>query len=149
MLSSRILKRYQLFSACDRYISTNRKRLSKLVNKQSVVHREQYRCKTVRAGQDVLSFYEQDDNSRIITSRSDTITRKELKKQRRLLQDTLLNLHKKFDVEHPLHKLSLSVFCAMRPFWVVTPTSKDRETSCLCKLHENCRLIIQKLRGLH
>ncbi|XP_058628850.1 uncharacterized protein LOC131538763 isoform X2 [Onychostoma macrolepis] len=55
--------------------------------------------------------------------------------QKRLLTDTLKNLHRKFQSENS-DQVSYSFFCTLRPFWVVTPTESDRKT-CLCKTHEN------------
>jgi DNA polymerase sigma len=81
----------------DEYKKKERERFAKRKENEkpkNSVYRKQYRSKSIRARPDMLSFYERDDNSRIATSRSDTITRKGLKKQRRLLQDPLLNLHK-------------------------------------------------------
>lgn len=66
-----------------------------------------------------------------------TITRKGVKKQLRLLTDDLKTLYAKFLSEN--NKFSYSLFCKLRPFWVVRPTERDRET-CLCKIHDNLRL---------
>jgi len=44
-------------------------------------------------------------------------------------------------------KISYSLFCRLRPFWVVFPTSSDRET-CLCKVHDNLQLIVDKVIDL-
>ena len=53
----------------------------------------------------------------------------------------------KYCAKNPLGKMSCSAFCKMKPFWVVPPTKKNRET-CLCKLHENTKLVITKLEQL-
>ncbi|KAF3837831.1 hypothetical protein F7725_009599 [Dissostichus mawsoni] len=57
------------------------------------------------------------------------------------------NLHRKFLTEHPNYNLSYSLFCRMRPFWVVNPTLADRQT-CLCKVHENLSFLAEKLHTL-
>ena len=68
--------------------------------------------------------------------------------QRRLLQDSMTRLHKKYCDEFPAETLSYSLFCLMRPFYVVTPTTRDRDT-CLCKLHENSRMLIERVHSLN
>ncbi|WAR03052.1 hypothetical protein MAR_009610 [Mya arenaria] len=40
------------------------------------------------------------------------------------------------------NKISYSMFCKLRPFWIVKPTEKDRDT-CLGQLHENLNYKIQ------
>lgn len=55
------------------------------------------------------------------------------------------NLHLKFLVEERF--ISYSLFCSLRPFWVVAPSLNDRDT-CMCKMHENLAFIVQKLHQL-
>lgn len=63
---------------------------------------------------DVCHFLEQDENSRLAPGKKDTKTMNKDKRQKRFLNDTLQNLHKKFINESPY-----SHFCQFRPFWVV------------------------------
>ncbi|KAI4812032.1 hypothetical protein KUCAC02_014888 [Chaenocephalus aceratus] len=58
------------------------------------------------------------------------------------------NLHLKFLAEHSNHPLSYSLFCTLRPYWIVHPTLADRET-CMCKQHENPGFIAKKLHQMH
>lgn len=53
------------------------------------------------------------------------------------------NLHAKYLFENKT-KISYSLFAKMKPFWIQHASEKDRET-CLCKLHENPQLKINKL----
>nr|CAI5853399.1 unnamed protein product [Callosobruchus analis] len=79
----------------------------------------------------------------------DTVTKEKRKKQKRLLCDSLINIHKKFTSAFPEYiKLSYSEFCKNRPFWVLIPNARDRET-CACKQCENIALIVRKLRILN
>ncbi|CAH2098872.1 unnamed protein product [Euphydryas editha] len=94
--------------------------------------------------QDVQIFLEEDENSRICPGKREYISRKTIKKQKRFLTDTLLNLHTKFLQLHT-YKISYSTFCKMRPFWVVIPDSRARET-CMCKTRTNMDLIIASLK---
>ncbi|CAC5383317.1 unnamed protein product [Mytilus coruscus] len=64
--------------------------------------------------------------------------------QKRYLNDDLRHLHEKFYSEFPEHPVSYSMFCKCRPFWIVKPSTKDRET-CLCIKHENIHYLIEKL----
>ena len=93
---------------------------------------------------DVRDYLCRDDNSRITTSKQDTITRNGVKAQRRILSESMLRLHGKFAQERPLCQMSYSLFCRLRPFYIVPPTNKDRET-CLCRLHENGRMIVIRM----
>lgn len=63
--------------------------------------------------------------------------------QKRLLTDTLKNLHRKVQSENR-GQVSYSLFSTLRPFWGVTPTESDRKT-CLCKTHENIRFMASTL----
>ncbi|XP_056454193.1 uncharacterized protein LOC130388732 [Gadus chalcogrammus] len=68
--------------------------------------------------------------------------------QKRLLVDSMKNLHLKFLAEQTNLRLSYSLFCTLRPYWVVHPTLADRET-CMCKQHENLGFIAKKLHQMH
>ena len=91
----------------------------------------------------VQQFYERDDVSRITTGKKDTKTEGKIKKQKRILNDSMKNLHAKFLAEQP-STISYSLFCQLRPFWVVIPRAADRET-CLCKLHSNFEFMLMRL----
>ncbi|XP_030251615.1 uncharacterized protein LOC115568462 [Sparus aurata] len=67
--------------------------------------------------------------------------------QKRFLADTLQNIHRRFLAENPKQKISYSLFCHLRPFWVVNPTISERDT-CMCKLHENLSFVAVKLSQL-
>ncbi len=93
----------------------------------------------VECKEKVKAFFLRDDVSRMTTGRKQTVTQKKLKKQKRLLTDTMKNLHQKFLSENE-HQVSYSCFCTLRPFWVVVPTEADRET-CQCRTYENLQFI--------
>ena len=44
-------------------------------------------------------------------------------------------------------RMSYSLFCRLRPFWILFPKASDRST-CLCKTHENLLYKIEKLHQL-
>uniref|UniRef100_UPI00358E783C uncharacterized protein n=1 Tax=Myxine glutinosa TaxID=7769 RepID=UPI00358E783C len=97
--------------------------------------------------QKVKKFYLRDDVSRITTGTKQTLTRNKIKKQKRFLVDTLKNLHRRFLSENHHNRISYSLFCIFRPFWVVNPTISERDT-CMCKLHENLGFVAEKLHQL-
>ena len=109
--------------------------------------RTRYSSRGIRYGRIVREFYVRDDNSRATSGKKETLTRNQDKKQKRLLCDTMKNLHLKFVAETPDSCISYSLFCRLRPFWVVMPNAGDRQT-CLCKLHENCGFVLSKLASL-
>lgn len=49
----------------------------------------------------IQEFLERDVNTRLLPGKSDTITKNKVKMQKRVLNDTLHNLHKSFCVEYP------------------------------------------------
>ncbi|KAK0143486.1 hypothetical protein N1851_018398 [Merluccius polli] len=84
-----------------------------------------------------------DDVSRITTGCKQTLTRCKVKKQKRFLMDTMKNIHRKF-LSEQMHMISYSLFCRLRPFWVVFPSLSDRDT-CLCKTHDNLEFVVMKM----
>jgi len=95
----------------------------------------------------VQAFYDRDDVSRCTTGKKDTKTVGQVKKQKRVLNDSLKNLHIKFLAEHASN-ISYSLFCKLRPFWVVIPRASDRDT-CMCKIHSNMMFMAAKLHQQH
>ncbi|GBM18513.1 hypothetical protein AVEN_252291-1 [Araneus ventricosus] len=91
----------------------------------------------------VQKFLEDDLHSHMCPGKKDTITRGRMKMQRRVLLDSLKHLHRKY-INNGGTFMSYTQFCLLRPFWVVQPTLKDRET-CLCVLHCNTKELLKKL----
>ena len=75
--------------------------------------------------------------------KKECVTRRGVKKQKRFLLDSLRNLHRKFCTEND-SPISYITFCQLRPFWVVEPVAKDRDT-CVCVKHANMQLLVDKL----
>ena len=98
-------------------------------------NRKTYNSIGRRLAECVKTFLCRDDNSRLTTSKHDTVSVHGKKLQRRLLTESLGRLHKKFCSEDSNNKMSYSLFCKLKPKDTVAPTTKDRET-CLCELHE-------------
>ncbi|KAK6176927.1 hypothetical protein SNE40_015131 [Patella caerulea] len=111
---------------------------------QRKCRRDRHSDHTIKAIQD---FFLRDDNSSMRPGKKDTITHAKEKIQKRLLCDTMLNLHHKFVYENPKLKVSYVFFCRQKPFWVVRPTIADRDT-CKCRTHENIQLMADRLYSL-
>lgn len=94
----------------------------------------------------IQSFFESDETSRVCPGKFDFVKRNKIKKQKRLLNDSMKNLYKVFLSKNPI-TISYATFCKCRPFWVVYPSVAKRDT-CLCILHTNFGLIVQKMKIL-
>ena len=133
IIAKRVLKKYGLGAFCCTTLGISRRYVQVRKNKLRPFKRVDMKEK-------LCKFYTRDDNSRLKADKNATITRKGEKRQIRLLKDDLKTLHKKYQLEG--NKISYSLFCKLRPFWVVRPTEKDRST-CLCKIHENMNFKIK------
>ena len=131
LIGGKVLKKYRVLQMARREIGCPS--LNRSTTNQPLLARFQSHLKLKKG---VTTFLERDDNSRVMPGKKDTITRSKVKKQKHLLTDSLRNLHAKFATECPHMKLSYSQFCRYRPFWVVHPSQRDRDT-CMCKVHEN------------
>ncbi|RZF37984.1 hypothetical protein LSTR_LSTR016401 [Laodelphax striatellus] len=137
-LSGKIIKKYRMMSKVRDIIS---RRTTNLITNNKHIH------KLVCERKDVTYFLSQDEHSKQCAGKKETITRKKVKMQKRLLTDSLQNLHKKFTATYQNHNdMSYSKFCKLRPFWITIPDCKNRDT-CLCKLHTNMELIVSKLNS--
>ncbi|CAG2231225.1 unnamed protein product [Mytilus edulis] len=96
----------------------------------------------------VCSFYERDDISKITPGIKDTVAKNGIKKQRRVMTESIAIIHVRFILENTDIKISYPTFCRMRPFWVQPPKDSDRET-CACKYHENKQILVNSLYGLN
>lgn len=133
-----ILMKYRLGNYARAVLGLSRRSLHASDGKKKRIPVKPTRMKT-----NVVEFLERDGNSRVKAGKKATITRNKEKKQLRLLNDSLKNLHAKFLIEKNL-KISYSKFCSLKPYWVVKPKEKDRDT-CLCKTHENFIFKVERL----
>jgi len=149
LLCGNILKKYRLQRVAEQSIGFSAKRWKTDSRMSSIIgtSKKKYHSLAARCKLNVVNFFERDDVSRIMAGKKQTVTQKKVKKQKRLLNDTLSNLYEKFRAEYEELKLSFSVFCRLKPFWVMKPSMADRET-CLCKLHENTQFLAQKMKDV-
>ncbi|WAR13068.1 hypothetical protein MAR_027248 [Mya arenaria] len=127
--SKQILKRYGLGAFCSTTLGISRRHMKLKDRKTRVASIRRLNLK-----EKVKLFLERDDNSRLKADKQATLTKNGVKKQVRLLSHDLKTLHKKLHLEGS--KISYSLLCKLRPFWIIKPTEKDHKT-CLCKIHEN------------
>ena len=148
LVTGKLVRKYRLQNAFQETFGFSSKRFKHQLDNGNGFIRKTVASKTVRYGQRIANFYGRDDVSQCTTGKKDTVTKKQQKQQRRLLCDTLKHLHIKFLAENPDVNISYTLFSSMRPFFVRFPTESDRQT-CLCKLHENQRLMVSKLASLN
>ena len=148
VITSKILKKYKLQKLAQETLGFSRRRWKTHGNENVCSYkRKKHNGIGSKLRENVVSFIERDDVSRTTTGKKETVTKGGNKKQKRLLLDSIKNLHLKFLAEETNLHLSYSLFCTLRPFWVVQPTLADRDT-CLCKQHENLSFIAKRLHHI-
>lgn len=96
----------------------------------------------------VIEFYEDDLNSRLCPGKKDCVSVKvdndvKIQKQKRLILLPLNELFTLFKQTYPNVKIGRSMFCVLRPKWCVLPGSSGTHSVCVCKYHQNVKLIIE------
>jgi hypothetical protein len=134
MATSSVLRKYG-------FIGKTRKCIG--MHNAATKNRDNLLTKRKRLDQEIHSFFERDENSRVTPGIKQTITVRKMKKQKRLLTASLQELYDRY-VTETKEKISYSSFCRRKPFWVIAPKESDRET-CACKLHENTQLMADTL----
>jgi len=95
----------------------------------------------------VKEFYEDDENSRLCPGKkeyvSTVIDNVKVQKQKRLILLSLNELYSIYKQKYQDHKIGRSMFCALRPKWCVLPGSSGTHSVCVCKHHQNPKLMIE------
>ena len=147
-ISSKLLKKYRLQQLAKKELLLTQRRLKQSKNEDLSYTRKSRKIDIVQQMKsEVEKFLRREDNSRMKAGKKSTKTKSKVKKQIYLLNDTLKNLHLKYLAEDKTRKMSYSLFCRFKPFYIRHATSSDRET-CLCKRHENLQFKANKLRQL-
>ena len=120
-------------------LKTNHRQISD--NRHNTKKRDSVICK-LKLG--VEEFLCRDDSSRVKAGKKSTKTMKKQKRQIRVLNDSLKNLHMQYLSENFERKMSPASFCRLKPFYIRHTKPSDRET-CLCKRHENLTFKVHKL----
>ena len=146
LFTSDIMKTYKIQNFAQKELGFSRRRFKRGLERTGF-NRKRYMSLSHNLRKEVEEYYCRDDVSRITSGKKQTVTKDKKKMQKRLLNDTMDNLHEKYLSENSKTKISYSLFCKMRPFWVVPPPDKDRET-CLYKMHENLQYLATTLKEL-
>lgn len=146
-VSGKLAKKYKMMQKFSSIVSgyMQRKHLQSqdLIFCRSTKEKERLR-KAMQ--QSVREFLEKDEHTAIAPGADDTIFKNGQTKRKRFLLDSLPNLYRKYKSESVI-KVSQSTFYRFKPFWVVRRTLSSRDT-CMCKLHANFDLIVQRLARL-
>lgn len=139
-----VLKNVVKNEVCQKYKVT-----SKLPQKLGLIGRirskEVKRNRKEKKSKEIESFFCRDDVSRATAGKKECLTKKSIKKQKRYLLDSMVNVHKMY--RESGGKSSYTTFIRHRPFYVVTPKICERDT-CACIRHSNLSLKAQKLKKL-
>ena len=97
----------------------------------------------------VLRFLKRPDNAACMPGKKDTLTIKKTKHQVYILHDYMHVLHLKFVNENPTDNCSYSFFAGVRSkYRYIKLISHSPMNMCLCKTHENMRLLLKATSGL-
>ena len=69
-----------------------------------------------------------------------------MQKQKRLLLLNLKELHQKF-IQNTSKSIGFSKFCELKLKWCMTVNSKGMHSVCVCKKHQNVKLLCSALPG--
>ena len=91
----------------------------------------------------IKMFYEDDEYSRLMPGTKDYVSiARNVHKQKRLLLCNLKELYLAYKEKFPQHKIKLSKFCQLRPKWCVPVSSAGTHSVCVCKIHQNAKLMV-------
>ena len=93
----------------------------------------------------VISFYEDDDNSRMMPGKKDCVSVRKSKGrvtiQKRLVLSNLRELYRNFKDKHPDFKVGFSKFAELRPPNCVLTGASGTHSVCVCTFHQNVKLL--------
>ena len=97
----------------------------------------------------VISFYEDDDISRLCPGKNDFLSIKNENgvrehKQKRLLLGNLKELYTKYKETHK-DAIGFSTFAKLRPRWCVMAGGKGTHNVCVCVQHQNTKLMVSAI----
>lgn len=140
--NTKTFKKYRLLSGL-RSISEKVFRKKRVLLTNNSVMRTKMLKISDKVKQDVQTFLEDDEHSKLCPGKKDCITKKKVKKQKRILSRSLKNLHTLF-CKQVDYKISYTTFTKLRPFWIVSRKQNERDT-CMCTIHANMELLTSSL----
>ncbi len=98
--------------------------------------------------EEILQFYESDENSRMCPGKKDTVSIRnkdgdKIKHQKRLVLSNLCELYATWKEANPYKKVGFSTFAAQRPKYCVLAGSTGTHAVCVCKYHQNPKLMAE------
>ena len=145
LMSSDELRKSRNVNALGKEMQVRRLAYHTTCRKRLDLRRARYATSTNK----VLQFLKRPDNSTCMPGKRDTVTIAKTKYQMYVLQDYLEIPHRKFLAENPDKKVSLSYFRGVREkYRFVKLVRHNLMNACLCKTHENMRLLIKATPGL-
>lgn len=144
-IGNEVLKKYRVQTHLKKILPYMTNKIVSLSSCDSplIYSRKKKEGVTDKLASQLQCFFEDDSVSRMCPGKKDFVRKGKSKLQRRVLLDTLKNLHKRFEEEAKC-KISYKSFTRSRQFWVTFPKKSDRDT-CACAKHANMELLITSL----
>ncbi|XP_054715910.1 uncharacterized protein LOC129225507 [Uloborus diversus] len=150
-IGNKILKKYRMQTYMRGIISRKVNERLKLTKQNGIltsyVRKKKIFKVTESVKKSIKDFLEDDSVSRMCPGKKEFVRRGKERKQRRILLDTLKNLHRKFTSTTKIN-ISYPTFCREKPFWIQKPKVQDHDT-CACARHTNMELMFSKLKQIH
>ena len=145
MLSSAKLKKYKLKNTLSKKTGIRSQRLVRRNEKvMGMTKRTRNEGKRTKLTDDIRTFLERDDNSRVLPGKNDKFKIQKGHEQKRVLNDSLMYLHMKYKAEKSSN-VSFSTFCTMRPKHIALTKYLSRN-KCLCQRHQNMALALKSMK---
>ena len=144
-VARKITRRYRLVSALRKELGASKHSINK--QQMEILKREilpeQRKTKFAK----VHAFLSSHENSTLMPGKKNYTSHKGQKIQRRVLNDYMKNLHRKFLAENPDDNMSRALFCSLRPKTLKLASYGARQT-CLCQKHQNVSLKLRSLKRM-
>jgi len=143
VISGHFLKKYKLGFMANHFISAHLAK--KYRDRKNVIYERQNKKDSLGDlhKENICAFLEEDINSSTAPGKRDYVTVRKVRRQKRYMHDSVYGLYKKY-LANSQGFLSYQTFCRLRPFWIVSPRIKDRDT-CRCVKHANMAFMTEKL----
>ncbi|CAG9839219.1 unnamed protein product [Diabrotica balteata] len=121
MISGKLVRKYGILQN-----EKNMKPLRKIGYVQLLENKRKAKTNCEIIKRKIINFLQDDSNTRLCAGKRNYLTKKGDRKQKRVLVDTLRNLHISF-MKNCNIKISYSRFCRLKPFWIIQPNCDKRD----------------------
>lgn len=101
--------------------------------------------------QRIIAHYENDEFTRIFPGKKDCIAvmtdEGKVYKQKRLILNNLKELYLEYIKKYQDDDVGFSKFCQLRPTWCKPVTASGTHSVCVCRIHQNAKLMTAALPG--